>query len=68
MERDFLSQAFSDFIYAIIIEEMGIFGAIFVALLYIILLFRTRYIANRCETASWPSYQWDWPCCLPRRP
>lgn len=49
VERDFLSQAFSDFIYAIIIEEMGIFGAIFVALLYIILLFRTRYIANRCE-------------------
>ena len=37
-ERDFLSQAFSDFIYAIIIEEGGIEGAIFVALLYIILL------------------------------
>ena len=48
-ERDFLSQAFSDFIYAIIIEEMGIEGAIFVALLYIILLFRTGIIANRCE-------------------
>ena len=27
VERDFLSQAFSDFIYAIIIEEMGIIGA-----------------------------------------
>ena len=26
VERDFLSQAFSDFIYAIIIEAMGIFG------------------------------------------
>ena len=37
VERDFLSQAFSDFIYAIIIEEMGIFGAFFVAFLYIIL-------------------------------
>lgn len=49
VERDFLSQAFSDFIYAIIIEELGIFGAIVVALLYIILLFRTRYIASRCE-------------------
>ena len=34
-ERDFLSQAFSDFIYAIIIEEMGIEGAFFVAILYI---------------------------------
>ena len=28
VERDFLSQAFSDFIYAIIIEEMGIAGAV----------------------------------------
>ena len=55
VERDFLSQAFSDFIYAIIIEEMGIVGAIFVALLYIILLFRTRYIANRCEN-SFPAF------------
>ena len=49
VERDFLSQAFSDFIYAIIIEEMGITGAIVVCLLYIILLFRTATIANRCE-------------------
>ena len=49
VERDFLSQAFSDFIYAIIIEEMGIFGGFFVAMLYIILLFRTGRIANRCE-------------------
>lgn len=48
VERDFLSQAFSDFIYAIIIEEMGIAGATFVCLLYIILLFRTATIANRC--------------------
>ena len=51
VERDFLSQAFSDFIYAIIIEEMGIWGATFVCLLYIILLFRTATIANRCANA-----------------
>lgn len=50
-ERDFLSQAFSDFIYAIIIEEMGIEGAIFVAFLYIVLLFRAGKIARRCENA-----------------
>lgn len=50
-ERDFLSQAFSDFIYAIIIEETGIWGAAGVALLYIILLFRAGIIANRCENA-----------------
>ena len=46
-ERDFLSQAFSDFIYAIIIEEGGIEGAIF--------LFRTGIIANRCEN-SFPAF------------
>ena len=51
VERDFLSQAFSDFIYAIIIEEMGIVGAVVVCLLYIILLFRTASVANRCVNA-----------------
>ena len=51
VERDFLSQAFSDFIYAIIIEEMGIWGAVIVCLLYIILLFRTASIANHCVNA-----------------
>lgn len=55
VERDFLSQAFSDFIYAIIIEEMGIEGALFVALLYIIILFRAGRIANRCEN-SFPAF------------
>lgn len=54
-ERDFLPQAFSDYIYAIIIEETGIFGAFFVALLYIILLFRTGRIANRCEN-NFPAF------------
>jgi len=49
VERDFLSQAFSDFIYAIIIEEMGLIGGAFVILLYLILLFRASRIANRCE-------------------
>lgn len=55
VERDFLSQAFSDFIYAIIIEEMGVEGAIFVAMLYIMLLFRTGKIANRCEN-NFPAF------------
>lgn len=48
-ERDYLPQAFSDFIYAIIIEEMGLLGAIAVVFLYVILLFRTARIASRCE-------------------
>jgi len=55
VERDFLSQAFSDFIFSIIIEEMGIEGAIFVAMLYIILLFRAGRIANRCEN-NFPAF------------
>lgn len=48
-QRDFLSQAFSDFIYAIIIEEFGlIFGAGLVVLLYLWLLMRVGKIANKC--------------------
>jgi cell division protein FtsW len=54
-ERDFLPQAFSDFIYAIIIEEMGIIGAIAVVFLYIILLFRAAQIASRCEN-NFPAF------------
>ena len=48
VQRDWLPQAFSDFIYAIIIEEMGLWGAVGVCLLYLILLFRTAKIANQC--------------------
>lgn len=55
VERDFLSQAFSDFIYAIVIEELGIEGAFFVAFLYVILLFRTGMIARRCKN-PFPAY------------
>ncbi len=55
VERDFLSQAFSDFIYAIIIEELGIVGASFVCLLYIVLLYRTARIASRCEN-NFPAF------------
>jgi len=47
-ERDFLAQAFSDFIFAIIIEELGILGASVVVLLYIILLYRCGRIASKC--------------------
>lgn len=48
-ECNFIPQAYSDFIYAIIIEEMGIEGSVFVLLLYIILLYRTGRIASQCE-------------------
>ena len=54
-ERDFLAQAFSDFIYAIVIEELGLFGAAFVAFLYIVLLYRCARIASRCEN-NFPAF------------
>ena len=53
--RDFLSQAFSDFIFAIIIEELGIIGATGVVFLYIVLLYRTARIASRCEN-NFPAF------------
>jgi Bacterial cell division membrane protein len=55
VERDFLPQAFSDFIYVIIIEELGIIGAAFVAFLYIVLLYRAARIASRCEN-NFPAF------------
>ena len=55
VERDFLPQAFSDFIYVIIIEELGILGAAFVVFLYIVLLYRAARIASRCEN-NFPAF------------
>ena len=49
VQRDFLSQAYSDFIFAIIIEELGLIGGISVVFLYLWLLIRCWRIANRCE-------------------
>jgi len=47
-QRDFLPQAYSDFIFAIIIEETGIIGGIFVLALYVFLFIRAGTIAGRC--------------------
>ena len=46
-QRNFLPQPFSDCIYAIIIEEYGLVGGIFVMLLYIILFTRTIRIMKK---------------------
>lgn len=54
-QRDYLPQAYSDFIYAIIIEEWGIEGALFVMSLYMILMWRCKVIASRCKSL-FPSY------------
>lgn len=55
IERDFLPQAFSDFIYAIIIEEGGIFAGGLVMFLYLLLLYRALRIAQRCKSL-FPAY------------
>jgi cell division protein FtsW len=47
--RDNLPQAYSDFIYAIIIEEMGLLAGFFVLFLYIAFLVRAGVIARRCD-------------------
>jgi cell division protein FtsW len=50
VQRDFLSQAFSDFIFAIVIEELGlVLGGLGVVVLYLWLLIRCCKIAQRCE-------------------
>lgn len=46
-QRNFLPQAYSDFIYAIIIEEYGLVGGFAVLLLYLILLYRGIRIAHK---------------------
>lgn len=48
-ERDFLPQAYSDFIYSIILEEMGLLGGTFVLILYIIILMRAGKIAKKTD-------------------
>ncbi len=46
-ERDFLPQAFADYIFAIIVEELGIVGALFLMFLYIAILFRACLTSSR---------------------
>jgi cell division protein FtsW len=55
IERDFLSHAESDFIYSIIIEEMGFAGGVFVLFLYFALLIRVGRIAQKCRR-FFPAY------------
>lgn len=47
-QRNFLPHPYSDFIFAIIIEEYGILGGTFVVFLYMILLFRAVKIVTKC--------------------
>jgi cell division protein FtsW len=49
--RDFLPQAYNDFIYAIIIEEYGLIGGGFMVFIYLVFLFRCIRIFKRCPFA-----------------
>lgn len=55
IERDFLPQAFSDFIFAIIVEEGGVIAGGLVMFLYLLLLYRALRIAQRCQSL-FPAY------------
>lgn len=46
-QRNFLPHAYSDFIYAIIIEEYGLVGGFVILLLYMMLLYRGVRIAHK---------------------
>ena len=49
-EREYLPEAYSDLIYAIIIEEWGlIIGCVGLLILYLTLLFHTGQIAKNCD-------------------
>ncbi|MCF8254708.1 MAG: FtsW/RodA/SpoVE family cell cycle protein [Bacteroidia bacterium] len=50
-ERNFLPQAYSDFIYAIIAEEYGFIGALFMMLLYLFFMYRAFRIIFKSPKA-----------------
>ncbi len=49
--RDYLPQAYNDFIYAIIIEEYGLLGGAFIMFIYLVFLYRCIRIFKRCPFA-----------------
>ncbi len=50
-QRNFLPHPYSDFIYAIIIEEYGLLGGTVIVLIYLLFLFRSIRIYQRCPYA-----------------
>jgi cell division protein FtsW len=50
IQKNFLPQSSSDFIYAIIVEEFGLLGSLFLMALYMLLLFRFVIVAHKAET------------------
>ena len=50
-QRNFLPQAYNDFIYSIIIEEYGLLGGAFMIFIYLVFLYRCIRIFRRCPYA-----------------
>jgi cell division protein FtsW len=50
-QRNFLPQAYNDFIYVIIIEEYGLIGGAFIIFIYLVFLYRSIRIFKRCPFA-----------------
>ncbi len=50
VQRNFLPQSSSDFIYAIIVEEMGLIGGLGVMLTYLLLFFRIIIVATKANS------------------
>ncbi len=50
IQKNFLPQSSSDFIYAIIVEEFGMAGGLFLLLLYLLLLFRLVVVVHKCDS------------------
>ncbi|MBR2638563.1 MAG: FtsW/RodA/SpoVE family cell cycle protein [Bacteroidaceae bacterium] len=49
VRRDFIPHANNDYIFAIILEELGLIGGVFTIILYLTLLYRCGIIAKDCE-------------------
>ncbi|MDC7994426.1 FtsW/RodA/SpoVE family cell cycle protein [Altibacter sp. HG106] len=50
VQKNFLPQSSSDFIYAVIVEEFGMIGAYFLMALYLLLLFRLVIVAHKSDS------------------
>lgn len=50
-QRNFLPHSYSDFIYAIIIEEYGMVGAVFMMFIYLLFLYRCIRLYQKCPFA-----------------
>jgi cell division protein FtsW len=51
IQRNFLPHCYSDFIYALIIEEYGLIGAAFMLFVYLLFLFRCIRLYRKCPFA-----------------